>query len=194
MLRAIALLFIIILSYSSTVAQDKEHWAVPDFFVIQHAGSIGFFSAGIGFDVFDSKGRFSTHFGTVPFNRGGIVNVLSTKLFFKPVTTTVWNRVKFNPIDIGVIGSYHYGDDLEANWPEGVHPKGYYWWHPSLRAHLAIESSVTYECRKGHAFKSVTGYLELNTNELYLISYFQNIRSLRPWDIIKIGAGARIHF
>jgi hypothetical protein len=194
MIRAVALVLFSILSVSSVVAQEKAHWAIPDFFAIQHAGSIGFFSAGVGYDVFDSKARFSTHFGTVPFNRGGTLNVLSTKLFFKPTTITVWNRVKFNPVDVGVMVSYHYGDDFESNWPEGVHPKGYYWWHPALRAHLGMESSLTYECKKGHAFKSVTGYIEFNTNELYLVSFVQNMKTVKVWDIIRIGAGARIHF
>lgn len=194
MIRAVALILFSFPFTSSVTAQEKAHWAIPDFFVIQHAGSIGFFSAGVGYDVFESKGRFSTHFGTVPFNRGGTLNVLSTKLFFKPTTITVWNRVKFNPVDVGVIASYHYGDDFESRWPEGVHPKGYYWWHPALRAHLGMESSLTYECKKDHAFHAVTGYIEFNTNELYFISFVQNMKTVRVWDIIKIGAGARIHF
>lgn len=191
--RATYLLTFLLAAFTAS-AQERSHWAVPDFFVIQHAGSIGFFSAGVGYDVLESKARFSTHFGSVPLKRGGILNVVSVKLFFKPTTLTVWNRVKFNPVDVGIIASYHYGDNFESRWPEGVHPKGYYWWHPALRAHVGMESSVTYECKKGHAFKSVTGYIEFNTNELYLVSYFQNMKSLTPGDIIKLGAGARIHF
>ena len=194
MIRAVALLLISMASFSSAMAQDKEHWTIPDFFVIQHAGSIGFFSAGIGYDVFDSNARFSTHFGSVPFNRGGTLNVLSAKLFYKPTTITVWNRVKFNPWDFGIMASYHYGKNMETQWPEGVHPKGYYWWHPALRVHLGMESSVTYECKKGHAFRSLTGYIEFNTNELYLVSFIQNMKTVSAWDIVKIGAGARVHF
>ncbi|HEY0655787.1 MAG TPA: hypothetical protein VGD65_21780 [Chryseosolibacter sp.] len=194
MIRKITTLFFIIAATLTSRGQERAHWAVPDFFVIQHAGSIGFFSAGVGYNVFESKARFSTHFGSVPFNRGGILNVVSAKLFFKPTTLTVWNRVKFNPVDVGVIGSFHYGDDFETRWPEGVHPKGYYWWHPALRVHIGMESSLTYELKKGHAFEAVTGYIEFNTNELYLVSYFQNLRTLTPWDIIKIGAGARVQF
>ena len=194
MIRAVAFIGISLLFLSQGVAQEKQHWAVPDFFVIQHAGSIGFFSAGVGYDVFKSNARFSTHFGTVPFNRGGTLNVLSTKLFYKPTTITVWNRVKFNPVDFGIMASYHYGDDFESRWPEGVHPKGYYWWHPALRVHLGMESALTYECKKGHAFESVTGYIEFNTNELYMVSFVQNMKSVSVWDVVKIGAGARIHF
>ena len=194
MIRAIALLLLIVSLGYSAKAQQKSNWAVPDFVVVQHAGSIGFISAGVGYDVFESKARFSTHFGTVPLNRGGLLNVVSVKLFFKPTTLTVWNRVKMNPFDVGIMGSYHYGDNFESRWPEGVHPKGYYWWHPALRAHLGMESSVTYEFKKGQAFKSITGYFEFNTNELYFVSFIQNFKTVSLWDVVKIGTGARLHF
>jgi hypothetical protein len=195
MVKRTTLLIVFLTGFIATAfSQERQHWAVPDFFTIQHAGSIGFFSAGVGYDVFDSKARFSTHFGTVPFNRGGSLSVVSVKLFYKPTTLTVWNRVKFNPVDFGIIGSYHYGDDFESRWPEGVHPKGYYWWHPAFRAHLGMESSLTYELKKGHVFKSLTGYIEFNTNELYLVSLIQNPQTVSAWNIIKIGLGARVHF
>lgn len=62
-----------------------------------------------------------------------------------------------------------------------------------MRAHLVTETSLTVQLR-GHAFHSLTGYIELNTNELYLISYFQNYRSLNLADIIKVGYGVRANF
>jgi hypothetical protein len=182
-------LFIAFQGYS-----QRSNWAVPDFATVQYAGSIGYFSAGAGYNVFKSKARFSTHFGFVPENRGGQLNIVSLKFFYKPTTLTIWNRVRLNPIDVGVMGSYHYGDKFETRWPEGVHPKGYYWWHPALRAHLGMESSVTYEFRKGHSLTSATGYIEFNTNELYFISFIQNIKTVSFWDIVKIGTGIRVHF
>jgi hypothetical protein len=183
------------LTISFTAAQAQQaHWSVPDFAVVQYAGSIGYFSAGMGYNVFKSRARLSTHFGMVPESRGGRLNVASVKLFFNPTTLTVWNRVRMNPIDVGLIGSYNYGESFETKWPEGVHPKGYYWWNPALRAHLGIESSVTYEFRKGHSLRAITGYIEYNSNDLYLISFIQNIKTVRLWDIIKLGTGVRIHF
>jgi hypothetical protein len=187
-------LLLLLMILTSPLFGQRAQWAVPDFAVIQYAGSIGYFSAGMGYDVFKSKARFSTHFGMVPRNRGGQLNIISMKLFFKPVTLTIWNRVRLNPFDIGLMSSFHYGDNFETRWPEGVHPKGYYWWQPALRFHVAMENSVTYEFKKDHRFKSVTAYLEFNTNELYLVSFAQNIHSIGLEDIVKIGTGARINF
>jgi hypothetical protein len=179
---------------SFTSRAQRKYSAIPDFVTVQYAGSIGYFSAGVGYHVFKNKARFSTHYGVVPVNKGGHLNVVSTKFFFKPITLTIWNRVRMNPIDIGLMGSFHFGDEFETRWPEGVHPKGYYWWHPALRAHLAMESSVTYEFKKGHRLTSVTGYIEFNTNELYFVSFIQNMETVSLWDIVKIGTGARITF
>lgn len=188
-----SLMFLLSLVTTFGFSQWKN-WALPDFGVIQYAGSIGYFSAGLGYDVFKSKARFSTHFGYVPKKQGGNLNVLAIKLLFKPVSLRLGNRLQMNPVDFGLMGSYHYGDNFETRWPEGVHPKGYYWWNPALRAHLAMETSVTYEFRKEFAFRSIMGYLEFNTNELYFISLIQNIKTVNAWDVIKIGAGTRVNF
>jgi hypothetical protein len=175
------------------VRAQRASWLVPDFTTVQYSGSIGYFSAGVGYDVLKSKARFSAHYGIVPKFRGASLNVLSAKLFFKPTTLTIWNRVRMNPVDIGLISSFHFGDDLEKQLREG-RPKGYYWWRPALRAHLGMESSVTYEFKKNHSLKSITGYVEVNTNELYFLSFAQNIDRVRVCDIIKVGTGARIYF
>lgn len=179
---------------SATAFAQQDRWALPDFGVVQYAGSIGYFSAGMGYHVFKSKARFSTHFGVVPKNRGGTLNIVSAKLIFKPKTYDIARRLRLSPFDLGLMGSFHYGDNFETRWPEGVHPKGYYWWHPALRAHLILESSIRYEFAEGHRFQSVSGYIEFNTNELYLVSFVQNMRTVRLTDIVKIGTGLRLDF
>ncbi len=189
-----AILFITSFLISFAVSAQHINQLIPDFATLQYAGSIGYLSAGAGYDVFESKARFSTHFGVVPVRTGGQLNVVSIKFFYKPITLTVWNRVRMNPIDIGIMASYHYGNKFETHGLEGEYPKGYYWWHPAFRTHLAIENSVTYEFKKGHRFTSITGYIEFNTNELYFISFIRNMRIVSLWDVIKIGTGARLTF
>jgi hypothetical protein len=187
------LLLFFFTAFSSLKGQSRNR-LLPDFGVVQYAGSIGYASAGFGYTFLKENARFSAHFGVVPKNRGGMLNVISAKLYFKPATFTIWNRVRMNPFDIGVMASYHYGDNFEEKWPEGVHPKGYYWWHPAFRTHLGMESSVSYEFKKGHSLRSITGYVEFNTNELYFVSFIKNIETVSFWDIVKVGTGARIYF
>ncbi len=173
---------------------QQHNRALPDFGVVQYAGSIGYFSAGLGYDIFKSNARFSLHYGIVPPNVGGRLNIVSAKLIFKPVTFDLGKRLKLNPFDIGIMGSYTYGDDFKEEWPEGVHPEGYYWWNPAIRSHLAMESAMTYLFAKKNKLKAITGYVEFNTNDLYIVSFAKNTSSVSFWKIVKLGAGVRVHF
>jgi hypothetical protein len=186
------LTILVALIFAEALGQRKN-WAVPDFGVIQYAGSIGVMSAGAGYDVFKSRGRFSTHYGTIPKPMGGPLNVLAVKLLYEPVSLVVDKQTNVHPVDFGIMASYHYGHDFEERWPE-QHGKGYYWWNPALRVHLVVESSITHEFPKDHRLNAATFYYEVNTNELYLVSYVLNMRTIRLNDILKVGAGVRIHF
>jgi hypothetical protein len=192
-MKVIYLCFAVLFASFSAFSQKKDK-LVPDFIVIQGEGSIGFVSAGIGYNLLESKARFSTHFGIVPEKGGGSFNVISAKLYFKPATFTIWNRVRLNPFDIGIMGSYHYGQKAGETWSEESYPRGYYWWHQDFRLHLGMESSVTYEFKKGHTFHSITGYVEFNTNETYFINFVRHIDTVSVWDIVRVGTGARIYF
>ena len=107
---------------SAAAFAQRDRWALPDFGIVQYAGSIGYISTGMGYYVFKSNARFSTHFGVVPKNRGGTLNIVSSKLVFIPKTYALSGRLHLNPFDLGLMGSFHYGDNFETRWPEGVHP------------------------------------------------------------------------
>lgn len=193
MMRCISILFFLFGIYIPSTAQRSDALK-PDFIVLQHAGSIGFISTGIGYSVFKEKGRASLHYGFVPKPLGGPLNILSAKVFFEPLSLPVWHRVTMNPIDFGIMGSYHYGSGYESRWPSDQYPEGYYWWNPAIRVHVGMESSVTIRFKKDHPLRSASAYIEFNTNELYLVSYLQNTRTIRFMDIVKIGTGARLYF
>jgi hypothetical protein len=130
----------------------------------------------------------------VPKKFGGPLNIFAAKLLFTPARYVVSREVLVNPFDVGLMISYHLGDDFRSKWPEHQYPEHYYWWQTSFRFHLNIESSFTIRLRDHTTFKAVTGYIEMNANELYLVSYFQNLKGLAPTDVLKLGAGARFHF
>ncbi|MCF2446778.1 hypothetical protein L0657_22670 [Dyadobacter sp. CY345] len=182
-----------------TGSADRNSYAqvlknlAPDYVGLQYAGSIGFISVGGGYDLFRQRVRAGLNYGYVPKEMGGNLHLLSTSLFYIPLKLKVSNTVTINPLDVGMKAVYHFGDQFYLNWPERF-PRGYYWWKSALRLHLATESSVTHELKSTGRIKSVTGYIELNTNDLYLISYVLNPSSLSVTDIIKIGCGLRIHF
>ena len=111
----------------------------------------------------------------------------------QPLKIKVAKAFTIHPLDTGIKSAYHFGDQFYLNRPE-CFPRGYYWWKSALRLHLATESSVTRELKNAGSIKAATGYIELNTNDLYLVSYVLNPTVLAITDIIKIGCGIRIHF
>ncbi|WP_342089008.1 hypothetical protein [Dyadobacter sp. OTU695] len=166
---------------------------LPDHFGIQYAGSIGWVSVGAGYDLFRSRIRIGLQYGYVPEDLGGELHILSASVYYQPLKIKVSRTVAIHPLDIGIKAAYHFGDQFYLNWPERF-PRGYYWWKSALRLHLATESSVTFELKNTGAVKTVTGYIDLNTNDLYLVSYILNPTVLTITDIVKIGGGIRIRF
>jgi hypothetical protein len=174
--------------------QAQRSNAIPDFGVVQYAGSIGYVSIGAGYDIFENKGRVSLHYGHTPSGKGGPLNIVAAKFFYEPLTVNLSNRLSFQPADIGIMISYHTGRNFSTRWPSHRYPEGYYWWKTSLRFHLALESSFTILFDDQSFFKKITGYAEFNTNELYIVSYVTNPHALSLSDIVKIGIGTRLSF
>lgn len=170
--------------------------AVPDFATMQFGGSIGYVSGGFGYDVFGGHGRASAHYGDVPAAKGGSLNVFAAKLVYIPfvIVRAQEYGFEFNPIDIGILASWHSGSGVKSHWPDTQYPRGYYWWHPALRLHLLSEHAITYRFPEDNLLTAITGYVEFNINDLYLVSYVQNARSLRLTDVVKTGLGVRVRF
>lgn len=192
-MRSIGIICLMVFLWTASLGQQK-HWTSPDHLTLQYAGSIGYVSGGAGYNVFRGKARASFHYGHVPNGVGGPLNIVAGKLLFIPRQFSVSPRVLVNPFDAGLMISYHMGSNFSSTWPSHRYPENYYWWKTSIRFHLNAESSVTVRLRDHTIFKSLTGYIEINSNELYLVSLFQNLHSLKPSDVIKLGTGARLHF
>ncbi|GGM93947.1 hypothetical protein GCM10010967_28850 [Dyadobacter beijingensis] len=166
---------------------------VPDFAQIQYAGSNGWLGIGAGYELLHRRLRTQAQYGYVPPERGGPLHMLSVALFYRPLRVNSNKTLQINPLDIGFKGSYQFGRDYFFNLPSR-YPPNYYWWKPAFRLHLATESSVTYKLPKTAGIRSVTAYLEFNTNDLYLISYVLNAGSLRIGEVVKAGIGVRVGF
>jgi hypothetical protein len=177
--------------YSQRTAAQRSA-VLPDFVSLQYAGSIGFVSGGLGYQLSKATSA-SIHYGYVPQNKGGALNIVAGKLVYNPYTIRISRNFRIDPIQPGIMISYHFGTEFRTNWPAHRYPEGYYWWKTSLRAHVLTQTSVSLALNDKR-IHSLTGYIEFNTNELYLISYIKNHRALNLTDIIKVGYGLRAHF
>lgn len=184
-------LFILVGCMNATVVCGQRK-SLPDFATLQYAGSIGFISAGIGYQL-SGRSAISVHYGYVPESKGGSLNIVSGKFLVSTWTVPVAPGVVLRPVDAGLMVSYHLGEEFRSRWPSHRYPDGYYWWRTSLRAHLVTQTSLTFRLKEA-SIHSLTAYLELNTNELYLISLVKNSGALSVRDIIKVGYGIRADF
>ncbi|ACT92574.1 hypothetical protein [Dyadobacter fermentans] len=166
---------------------------VPDFAQLQYAGSIGWMGVGAGYEFFNRRVRTHLQYGYVPPDKGGRLHLLSGAVFYQPVRIKAGARWEINPLDIGFKASYQFGNNYFFNLPSR-YPPNYYWWKPALRMHLATESSITRKLRRNASIRSVSAYLEFNTNDLYLVSYVLNAGSLRVTEVVKAGLGIRVGF
>lgn len=187
--HVLANLLMLSLATGSTAQMTR---LIPDFATAQYAGSIGFASIGVGYDV-KARSRISLHYGYVPASLGGTLNIVAGKYAFVPMQLERSARLTIQPVAIGAMLTYHFGENFYSKWPSHRYPEGYYWWKSSLRFHVLAESSFTYTLSNSF-FKTVSGYLEFNTNDLYAVSYALNTSGIHFFDIIKLGAGIRVRF
>jgi hypothetical protein len=187
-------LVILFVSFLSVSAHAQRKGLHPDFLGMQYAGSIGYLSGSVGWNLIQNKTRFSFHGGYVPRYFGGPLNIMSAKFAAVPKVYHLSETTTINPFDLGLMVSYHFGDDFQTRWPDQRYPAGYYWWQTSFRFHIFLQSSVTFKLRDHTVFKYFTPYIEVNSNELYLVSLFQNLHGMRASDVLKLGVGARLSF
>lgn len=193
MIRCVALLIAMIFVSSSCLAQEKRGIR-PDFLQLQYAGSIGYFSLGAGYNVMAKKGLASFHFGHVPNYAGGPLNIFSGRFLFVPRTYRLSDRVTLSPYNAGLTMSYHLGSSFNSSWPQHRYPESYYWWQTSFRLHVNFQPALTIQLSDHTVFKSVSAYFDLNSNELYAVSFGKNTHTLSFWDILMLGAGVRLNY
>jgi hypothetical protein len=195
MKNAIATVLLAVLCINAG-AQDslsvKRKWYMPDHLKAQFAGSIGLFSAGAGYAIFNNKTDFDFYVGYLPqrFSNDDLVTV-NVKL-----TQPLW-RINPHPdwkiavLTTGIYLSYTFGREFSTDLPEW-YPEGYYWWKESLRPNIFIGGNAQRRIRNNKSFTAVGLYYEIGTNDLKLVSYVQNTGFLSIFDILHAGVGVKL--
>ncbi len=171
---------------------------IPDDIIVQHAGSIGFISAGVGYEIFkNKKGNIDLLYGYVPESKGGTLHIITSKFAYRPFQFKIGKWGTIYPLNPGIFVSYTIKRGLSITWDKDQYPKGYYWWPEAIRLHPSLSNELY--LKADHLLpkariKAVILYSEFNTNDLYLISWVNNQRALSLTDIFKLGYGIRVKF
>lgn len=193
----VVILLLLLVSGLNANAQ-RFKFLIPDEAIVQYAGSIGYFSGGIGYEIFGNKrGNLSFHYGYVPESKGGELNIATVKLAYKPWQIRLKDWGTLYPFNPGVFVSYTFHKDLGLFFPSGQYPDDYYYWSEAIRPHISFNTELelkTPNALKNSGVRGLGLYIEANTNDFYLINYLQNIPELKLYDIFQLGIGLRVKF
>lgn len=193
--RFFPLIFILLFCARVTKAQK---FLIPDEVILQHAGSIGYFSAGAGYKLFkNERGNLDVLYGYVPAGKGGELHIITAKFAYKPFVIKVNKFGTIYPLIPGMFFTYTPHRDLQLKFSKDNWPKGYYYWSEAIRPHLSVTNEIEFsepKFIKAAGFKSVSLYSEFNTNEWYLVNLFQNIPEMSFTEAFKLGIGVRLRF
>ncbi len=187
--------FCIFLS-SNSIAQIAN-FIKPDGIVLQHAGSIGFMSAGVQYHLFKQRGNLEFLYGYVPKSKGGDLNILSMKFVYKPFKIKYKDLAVIYPFNPGAFVSYQLRKGATVAWTDDPYEEQYYWWSTVFRPHLSFSAEIKLNALKimpGTTIQNIGIYSEFNFNELSLASWYKNPKTKEFRDILKLGLGARIYF
>lgn len=185
-----------VLLKSTAMAQERPD-LVPDAVILQHAGSIGYFSIGGSYEAFKNKrGNVDVLYGFVPESKGGPLHIITAKFAYRPFVLNLGETITIHPVNPGMFFSYTFDKKLSFMFDKDQYGKGYYGWSEALRAHLSLSQEIHLNKRpfEGRTLKGVILYSEFNVSDLYLASWIQNPQALSPDDVSKLGVGVKVKF
>ena len=190
------LLLMSALSFSA--GAQKLRFLIPDGAIVQHAGSIGYFSAGIDYDLFkNQRGSLDILYGVLPKSKGGAFSTISAKFAYRPFAIKASPWLVIHPVNPGFFVSYTIDKDFDLTRDRDQYIIGYYYLSEALRSHVSLSTEFklnTAGLVKGKTMQAVTLYYEINTNDMYLVNYFQNTKEMSLTDVFKAGIGIKASF
>ncbi len=158
---------------------------------VQYAGSVGFLSGGLYKHNAKDKLSIGLVYGFTPKKFGGPLGSLSLKVKYNPFHIKLYRNLSIEPIQIGFFLAQNFGKNIDYKWGS-KYPKGYYWWGSSFRQHAFFSTQLSLVLTKGY-FSKASFYIEANTNDLYVYSYFGNRNTIKLYDIFFLGIGANFY-
>lgn len=164
----------------------------PKYIKGQFAGSIGMFSAGVGWNYGKNHWETDVLLGYIPKNTDRhVMATLTLKQNYLPWKLPVNDQITFEPLNCGLFMNTLLDGDFWVKEPER-YPKGYYGFSTKIRLHIFAGERITYKFKRQDRFaKSATMFYELSTSDLYLINAITN-SYLKPKDYLSIAFGVKL--
>ncbi|WP_426489723.1 hypothetical protein [Hymenobacter sp. 102] len=177
---------------AAPAAGSARRWYQPAHVVLQTGGGLGMVAGGVGFSLKDRL-DLDILVGYVPEKyAGSALSLASAKLLFSPWTLPLSPKLSVKPLSVGGYFSYTHGT-LNDEEPNQYQP-GYYWFSTDTRIGPLLGSRLSYALppTASGRHRNLSAYYEFSTNDLYLVSYVQNTKSLSPADILTLSLGLKL--
>jgi hypothetical protein len=171
--------------------QKRWNRLIPRQSKLQFAGSMGMFSTGPGW-FYGKKDQWETDFyvGFIPRMNGSEGHLTTTlKQTYTPFRLQVNNRFRIEPITAGIYFNKIFGEYFWNRIPER-YPKNYYFWAVNTRFHVFLGQAFSFPLSEKMPGRELAFFYEFNTNDLYVISAFNN-KTIGLEDIVGLSFGVR---
>lgn len=183
-------------SITIAVKDYRAGWGklIPKYGKLQYAGSMGFLSLGAGYD-YGAKCQWESELflGYLPhFSTRKNKITVTVKQNYIPWKVDLNKRWMVEPLTTGMYLTTIFNDDFWISEPE-KYPTSYYAFSKRLRINAFVGQRITYKLHPDDQklFKSITAYYEISTNDLYLLSAFNN-SYLTPQDYLVLSLGVKM--
>lgn len=185
MRRLIFSLFFICIGFSTLHAQQKL------FLTGQFAGSIGFLAVGLGVQNKSNKLQHELMYGFVPDDYGGPADKLTYRFTWLPLKVNLCNNRTWLPINPVAFVAYNLGKSYSVMPSYKRYDSDYYWWSTAVRYHIGFNTAIQFNTPTKQSKMMV--YLEANTNDRYITTYWDNTKNKSLNDLFYLGLGVKLN-
>lgn len=179
---SIILLLCVFVAGVQAQAEKKKTGIAPHYAKLQFAGSIGFLSAGVGYEFAKKKLQADVYYGYVPEKIGGInIHSVTGKLTWLPLSLNRKNTT-YHLLTTGFLVNYAFGKQYDFS-EEAFE---YYGFPTAAHVGLFVGGGITHN--------KLGLYYELGSTDRDIVSYVNNTKGIRFHEIINIGIGAKFSF
>ena len=185
--------------YTRRMERYRSAWQslIPKQFVLQNAGNMGLFSLGIGWN-YGRRKQWETHLlvGRMPkykSTRGKMTMTLKEN--FIPWRCDIGRGWDLEPLTTGLYINTVFGHEFWKSQPNRYPDKYYEFMSTKFRLNVFLGERITKTVPNNRRkfIKSITGFYELSTCDLYIRSMIQD-SSVHLNDIVGLSLGVKLQF
>ena len=185
--------------YERRISRYRSAWQslIPTQFILQNAGNMGLLSLGIGWN-YGRRDQWETHLlvGRMPKYRSTRGKMTMTlKETFIPWRIGIGKGWDVEPLTTGLYINTVYGHEFWKSQPNRYPDKYYEFMSTKFRLNVFLGERITKTVPNNRRkfIKSITGFYELSTCDLYIRSMIQD-SSVHLNDIVGLSLGVKLQF